>query len=205
MRKTLNSLTQPQRRSKLNAKDIVVNLLKLNGQYLKYQTRLQREVYLLDRYGANFGLSFSYHDYCPYSSQLIDGWMEAENEKRIKIELESDGPHRIRCPTFKLTEEEEKAEEPEKLGQLDADVAKLQLKKMANASNIVLELAADIAYLVKEGYGGQAIGELKTRKPLKTQGTQLEEARKLLLALNATNESVNGVDDKPMALVEAAQ
>ena len=61
---------------------------------------------------------------------------------------------------------------------------------MAKASNIVLELAADIAYLEKdEGYGDQAIGELKTRKPLKTQGDQLKEAQKLLGAIAILNHS----------------
>lgn len=180
----------------MNAKDVVVNLLKLNGQRLKYQTRLQREVYLLDRYGANFGLSFSYDDYSPCSSQLIDGWMEAENEKLIKIESESDGPHRIRCPTFKLTKKGEEVEKPRTLGDLEAGVAEQRLGKMAEASNIVLELAADIAYLKKdEGYGDQAIGELKTLKPLKTRDVQLvDEAQDLLDEL-----------DKPMVPVEAAQ
>ena len=174
----------------MNAKDVVVNLLKLNGQCLKYQTRLQREVYLLDRYGANFGLSFSYHDYSPCSSQLIDGWMEAENEKLIKIEPESDGPHRIRCPTFKLTKKGEKVKVPKILGGLEAGVVKQRLGKMAKVSNIVLELAADIAYLEKdEGYDdSSAISELRTRKPLKIQGDHLREAQELLLGLDKTDK-----------------
>ena len=36
----------------MKAKDVVVNLVKLNGRELNGQTRLQREAYLLDRCGG---------------------------------------------------------------------------------------------------------------------------------------------------------
>ncbi len=45
----------------MKAEDVVVNLIKLNDRELIGRTRLQKEAYLLDRCGAEFGLSFTYY------------------------------------------------------------------------------------------------------------------------------------------------
>ena len=145
----------------VTAEDIVVNLIKLNGPELKDQTRLQREAYLLDRCGAKFGLSFVYHHYGPYSSELVEGWTDAHAEGRIDITEES-GRYGVLYSIFRRKE----LGDPD-LGELAATDARERLQKMDKASDIVLELAAAIVYLREVGYAEQTIKELKMRKPLK--------------------------------------
>ena len=98
----------------MNAKDIVVNLLKLNGRELNGQTRLQREAYLLDRCGAKFELSFTYHYSGPYSFELADGWADAKAEDRIEIE-EKLGRYDVSHLSFKQKHPDD---DPDSLGKM---------------------------------------------------------------------------------------
>ena len=169
---------------RVTAEDIVVNLIKLNGPELKDQTRLQREAYLLDRCGAEFGLSFVYHHYGPYSSELVEGWTDAYAEGRIEITEES-GRYGVLYSIFRRKE----LGDPDNLGELAATDARERLQKMAKASDIVLELAAAIIYLKEVGYAEQTIKELKMRKPLKTTERRIEKAKTLLCALGLAEEA----------------
>lgn len=169
---------------RVTAEDIVVNLIKLNGPELKDQTRLQREAYLLDRCGAEFGLSFVYHHYGPYSSELVEGWTDAYAEGRIEITEES-GRYGVLYSIFRRKE----LGDPDNLGELAATDARERLQKMAKASDIVLELAAAIVYLKEVGYAEQTIKELKMRKPLKATEGRIEKAKALLCALGLAEEA----------------
>ncbi len=170
----------------MNAKDVVVDLVKLSGHELNGQTRLQREAYLLDRCGAEFGISFFYYHHGPYSFELADGWADAQAEDRIEIKQKL-GRYDVSYLSFK-----KKATDayPDNLGELSAADARERLQKMADASDVVLELAATIVFLKENGYGDRPIEELKMRKPLKAAGGRIERARDLLYDLGLKEAAV---------------
>ena len=169
----------------MNGKDVVVNLVKLNGRELNGQTRLQREAYLLDRCGARFELSFTYHYSGPYSFELADGWEDAEAEGRIEIK-EKFGRYDVSYLSFKQKEFDD---DPDRLGELSAIDARERLNKMAEASDTVLEIAAAIVYLSREGYAERPIEELKMRKPLKATDGRIDKARALLRDLGLEEDA----------------
>lgn len=160
----------------MNAEEIAVNLIKLSRGKSVDQTRLQKEAYILDQCGAEFGLPFTYHYYGPYSFELAYGWEDALAEGRIEIE-EKLGRYGVPYSIFKL---KEPCSDPDNLGNLPAADARARLEKMAGVSEIVLELAATIIYLKEEGYGEPPIKELKTRKPLKATDKLIKKATDLL-------------------------
>ena len=163
----------------MKAEDIAVNLIKLSGGQIAGRTWLQKAAYLLDRSGAKTKLRFTYHNYGPYSFELADGWKDARAEGRIEIKEE---PGRFGIPNsiFKLKDADNDTTRLTRLGDLSPDVARAQLNKMANVSNVVLELASTMAYLQEEGYGEQAVKELKIRKPLKATDGLITKANNLL-------------------------
>ncbi len=179
----------------MKAEDVVVNLIKLNGSELVGRTRLQKEAYLLDRCGAAFSLPFTYHHYGPYSFELADGWEDARAEGRIEIEEEL-GRYGVPYSIFKLKESGGDPDSlPDSLGNLPAADARERLQKMADVSDIVLELAATIVYLEK-GYGERTIEELKMRKPLKATDGLIEKAKGLLRDLGLEENAM--LSDSPV-------
>ena len=168
----------------VNPEEVVVNLLKLNGDQLRGQIRLQREAYLLDRCGADFGFSFVYHRYGPYSFELVDGWTGAQANDRITI-AEKPGPLYGVYSIFELNEEKEKKEDKSPLGGLSVSTASKRLEMMDKVSDGVLELAAAIAYLGE-------IEEVKIRKPLEATKKQIEKAQKLLEDLGIEEKMPTG-------------
>ena len=171
----------------MNAEDIVVDLIALNGGRLVGRTRLQKGGYLLHRCGANFGLPFIYYHYGPYSSDLASGCLDALADKRIKIE-ERPGRHRVRYAIFTLGKD---ARPSGRLGALSAAEARRLLKKMEKVSDIVLELAATIVYFVENGDDmKKAVEETKARKSIKASAERLREAYSLIrdLGLDPKNE-----------------
>lgn len=163
------------------ANDVVVNLVELSGGELIGRTRLQKEAYLLHCCGANLrGLSFTYHHYGPYSFELADGWVDAKAAGRIVIR-EEPGQHGVPDLIFKLKGSNGVSKG---LGSLSADVARARLDKIKAVSNVVLELAAAIVFLRKEGHGERTLEELKARKPLKATDGRISKATELLNALN---------------------
>ena len=165
----------------MDAKDVVVNLIGLSGGKLVGRTRLQKEAYLLDCCGADLELSFTYHHYGPYSFDLADGWDDAKAEGCIEIE-EQPGRHGVPYSIFALKKETD--DTTDSFGRLSADAARVHLDKMKAVSDVVLELAATIVFLRKEGHGEGTIEELKARKPLKATAGRIKKAVALLRALN---------------------
>ena len=165
----------------MNADDVAVTMLKLNGGKLVGRTRLQKGVYLLERCGAEFGLSFTYHHYGPYSFELAEGVLDAQAQGQIRIQ-EKQGRYGIPLSIFHLDRYD--VDIASTLGSLSADEAHAKLKTLGQATDIVLELAATILFLRdEEGYGEQTIEELKTRKPLKATTHRIREAFALLRRL----------------------
>lgn len=164
----------------MNAEDIVVQLIALHGGELVGRTRLQKQAYLLHCCGGNFGLSFVYHHYGPYSFDLVDGLTDARAGERIETE-ERPGRYGVPYAIFKLKRDESS----EQLGDLPATRVRPLIQRMENVSDIVLELAATIVFLREEaGYpGDRAIEETKARKPLKATEQRIDRALSLLADL----------------------
>ena len=165
----------------MNPEDIVAGLVALNGGELVGRTRLQKQTYLLDRCGANFGLRFTYHHYGPYSFELAGGCVDAEAEGRVEIE-ERVGRHGVPYAIFTSTRD---GTLPNALGELPAARARSLLGEMRGVSDIVLELAATIVFLRDEwSYYGKgktdAVEETKARKSLKATEGRIGEALDLL-------------------------
>ncbi len=163
----------------MNPEDIVVGLVALHGGELIGRTRLQKEAYLLDRCGAEFGLAFEYYHYGPYSFELAGGLNEAQAEGAVEIE-ERPGRHRVPYAVIKTAEAQ-----PEAIGKLQADRAAELLDRMKYVSDFVLELAATVVFLRDEWdyYGKEKVGpveETKARKPLKATEERMGKALALL-------------------------
>ncbi len=173
----------------MNERYIVSDLVALNGGKLIGRTRLQKQAYLLDRCGADFGLQFTYHHYGPYSFDLAAECNYALAEGQIEIE-EKPGRHGVLYAIFRSAKE---VEQPKHLGKLYADKACSLLQRMDEASDIILELAATIVFLRDEWdyYGKEEIGpveETKARKPLKATGERIDKALDLLRDLDLWKE-----------------
>ena len=161
----------------MNAEDIVVMVISLSGGELVGRTRLQKEVYLLDRCGANLGLSFTYHHYGPYSFDLTDGWIDAEANNLIDVE-ERFGRYDVAYSVFRS---KSAATKDVPLGDLSVDSCVKLLEKMRSASDVTLELAATMVYLRERGtHANDVIPELTTRKPLKATTGRVSKAQALL-------------------------
>ena len=176
----------------MNAEEIVVGLIALNGGTLVGRTRLQKQAYLLDRCGGDFGLLFTYHRYGPYCFELVGGLNDARAEGRIEVE-EQIGRHGVAYAIFRSGDQ---AGIPQRLGGLEADEARSLLNRMRDISDIVLELAATIVFLRDEwDYFGKgktgAVEETRKRKPLKSTDERISEAQDLLQELGLNSVSAN--------------
>ena len=174
---------------KTSPKDVVVSVLRLSNHWLIHRDQLLQVVYLLDRHGADFNFRYTYDNFRPYSSQLQDGWIEAESDGLITFNPESYGPHRIWCNTFRLTEAGNMFVVPKTLGNSDFTNFHNKLRLMSKFSRIVVELAADISYFEKdmELRCCDAIDELCVVKSLKVQNGRLEKAQELLHILKESS------------------
>lgn len=166
----------------MKAEDIAVELVALNGGELVGRTRLQKQAYLLDRCGADFGLEFTYHHYGPYSFDLAAGSHDARAEGQIVIEERLGRHHGVRYAIFKSGSE---AGAPACLGKLSAEKARAVLNATRGVSDVVLELAATIVFLRDEwDYYGKgtvdAVDETRKRKSLKATDERMEKALELL-------------------------
>ena len=181
----------------MDEENIVVGLVALNGGALVGRTRLQKQAYLLDRCGADFGLEFTYYDYGPYSFDLAAGSYDARAEGRIAVD-ERPGRHGVRYAIFKSGSE---AEVPACLGKLPAEKARVVLNATKCVSDVVLELAATIVFLRDEwDYYGKgtvdAVDETRKRKSLKATDERMVKALDLLhnLGLWERTASAGGED-----------
>ena len=174
----------------MNVQDIVVNLVALNDNQLIGRTRLQKQAYLLDRCGADFGLQFIYHRYGPYCLELAGGADDAQAGRRIAIE-EKLGRHGVPYAIFKSDKE---TGYPSGLGKLNNDKARSLLQRMNKVSDIILELAATIVFLRDEwDYFGKGsidpVDETKARKPLKATDERIGKALELLHDLDLRKQA----------------
>ena len=164
----------------MNAADVVVRVIRLNGGEVNGRTRLQKMVFLLDRCGADLGLNFTYHYYGPYSSDLTDGWLDAKAEDRIHVE-EKIGGYGVPYSVFRLKKSRIRRKD---LGNLEPEEAEAATPKMREVSNTVLELAATMVFLQEEVPRERVIGELKALKPNKATDPLIAKAEGLLKALD---------------------
>ena len=168
----------------MNGEDIVVSLVAFNDSKLVGRTRLQKQAYLLDRCGANFGLQFTYHHYGPYSFELAAGCADAEADGLISVD-EAIGGYGVHYATFRSKADGKK---PDRLGKLPAATVSDKLGKIRGVSDIVLELAATIVFLRDEwNYYGKGrvdpVEETKARKSLKATKERIDTALDLIRAL----------------------
>ena len=173
----------------MKAEEIVVAMVALHGNKLVGRTRMQKEVYLLERCGARLGLRYTYHYYGPYSFDLAGGWDIAEGEGRIELD-ERFSDQGVPYTIFRLKEEDVRVKS---IGQLSVGVARSFVEKMTKVSDIVLEVAATILFLRDQWsyYGKGEVGpveETKRRKPIKASRARLELAIALLRDLGLDKE-----------------
>ena len=176
----------------MNAEEIVVGLIALNGGTLVGRTRLQKQAYLLDRCGGKFGLLFTYHRYGPYCFELVGGLNDARAVGRIEVK-ERIGRHGVAYAVFRSGDQ---VSIPRRMGNLEADEARILVNKMRDISDIVLELAATIVFLRDDwDYFGKEntcpVEETRKRKPLKSTGDRISEAQNLLHELGLNSAPAN--------------
>lgn len=155
--------------------DVAVAIVGLNGGELVGRTRMQKTAFLLERAGMRAGLGFVYHHYGPFSSDLVRGWEEAEVDERLVLR-ERIGPRGVPLTVFSTPERA-----PDRLGDLPAERVRQLLALMKRKSDVVLELAATIAFLARAG--ADPIEEVRIRKPHKATPERLRDAQALLATL----------------------
>ena len=142
--------------------EALINLIRLNGQKIDCE-RLQREAFLLSRCGADFQLTFVYSNGGPYSPEFATAWENARVGAHIAVKEEKT---RHGTPYLVASRKDDDTETGAVPG-LSAEEARSRLRKMAEVSDLVLELAAAYVFLKdEEHFGDNAIDELKVRKPL---------------------------------------
>jgi uncharacterized protein YwgA len=155
---------------------IVTDVVALNGGQLAGRTRLQKTIYLLDQLGMNSGAAFIYHHYGPFSSDVVSAWefSEVMHDFRTTKRPGNYG-------SYTLFESNETAHD--QIGGLDQDEVRSVLSKLRGVSDIVLELAATIVFLKRNGYERSAEQEVAIRKPLKATPERLTRAQTLIAEL----------------------
>ena len=161
----------------MKPEDIVVNLVRLNGRHIDCD-RLQWEAYLLSRCGAKLKVRFIYRHGGPYSHELALGWENARYDGRIVVK-EMKTRHGTPYWVYRSNDEDR---EPGSVEGLGRDLARRRLKRMGEASDLVLELASAFVFLQREGkYKDRATKELEARKPRTTRNRELvKRAHRLL-------------------------
>jgi uncharacterized protein len=158
---------------------LVVGAVVLSGGELVGRIRMQKVIYLLDQLGMGSGASFEYHHYGPYSESVSDAVTDAKfwghlNEI-VNFRVTDGAPY----STFKSS-----SEAPEKLGNLEADDARVHLDTFAGYSSTVLELAATVHWLAFCEKVPNWREEIEVRKAGKTGNGRLEQAILLLKDIN---------------------
>ncbi len=155
--------------------DLMVGTVALSGGALVGRIRMQKVAYLLEQLGMGAGIPFEYHHFGPYSEGVSDAVTDAKfwgNIKEVVNFRQSDGaPY----STFKTT-----VAAPDKLGQLDANVARGYLEKFSGRTSTVLELAATVHWLTSVEKVTDWRSEISVRKSGKTGNGNLDKALVLL-------------------------
>lgn len=160
----------------MNLERIVAEVVALNdARQLAGRTRLQKTIYLLDQLGLESGAEFIYHHYGPFSSDVVSAWEMSELIYDFKTEDRSGNYGRYTVFRSQVPPSTQ-------VGALPAEDVRRYLQRLAAASDIVLELAATVVFLEREGYG-DPYDEVTIRKPLKATSQRLASARQLISEL----------------------
>lgn len=159
---------------------VLAELIALNGGELVGKTRLQKTCYLLEAAGQGCGLPFDYHHYGPYSAELAFAAEDAEALGLLRSEQHA-GRYGVPYTVFKSL-----TAAPAAAGKDGARQTRQQLllREMSQCSAIVLELAATLVFLWRNGYAENGWDELKRRKANKVTEERLAQVKTLLESLD---------------------
>jgi uncharacterized protein len=158
----------------------VAHLIEASGGSVNGRIRIQKMVYLFQQLGLDAGFEFTYHHYGPYSEALTVSAQRAALIDKSIVEKEVPSDFGGYYSKFSLTH----PSTPEKVGGIPFADAERLAARMKEVSSVVIELAATIHWLKhKEAIAGWQ-NELQRRKPAKASKDNIEEAEKLLRALN---------------------
>ena len=160
-----------------NFVEAVAAIIRLNGGEIVGKTRLQKTFYLLEVSGLGFGMSFDYHKYGPFCSDLI---FAADDAVALGYLTTGEyvGHHQVPYKTFGATDTA-----PDLSGDNNAEARRHALASMKNYSALQLELAATAVYLRKNGHPEDNWEVVKYRKPLKAREDQVSKAKELIAEL----------------------
>lgn len=160
--------------TKLHTK--VADLVHLAGGELTGRVRLQKIVYLLDQLGLESGADYIYYHYGPYSEDLWDAVSDAKFFEGLREETSSGS----RTTTYSVFRLASAREQPESMGSLSLETAKMHLRKLKTVNSTVLELASTVHWLAFVERVPDWRSEIQVRKAGKTDNGRLEKAIKLL-------------------------
>lgn len=163
----------------MNIEKLVTDVVSLNKDgKLVGKTRLQKTFFLLDQLGMNSGAEFSYHYYGPYSADVAS----AAEMATLLFDFEAaEKVSAVRSVSY--TSYSSSQDKPTKLGALSSSKAQAALNAMAEVSDTVLELAATMVFLKKNGFPKKFVDEVRARKPLKATDDRLKQAQELIKTL----------------------
>ncbi len=153
--------------------EAVAGLVKLNGGKLVGKIRLQKSVYLLKSCGIDLGFDFDYHHYGPYSEELSLASKDAEALGMIEVEWRSSYGNEYAIFTA-----------PAEVEALASPKAQDVLQILGRYEATVLELAATVDFLRRNGFGDRAWQETIRRKAAKVNESRVENSKKLLRELS---------------------
>ncbi len=161
-------------------------LIALNGGELIGYHRLQNTMYILDACRVGYGFEFLYHYYGPFSDDLHAGLESAAALDYIDAdEHTTDSGHRYKVYTLtqRFSPHLAESETPD-VREKRAEILKILDGK--EHDSIVVELAATVMFLQKNGYetDEKAWAETKLRKSAKATPERVEIAKQLLRELS---------------------
>lgn len=163
----------------MNIEKLVTDIVSLNkDQRLVGKTRLQKTFYLLDQLGMNSGADFTYHYYGPYSADV------ASAAEMATLFYNFDATERVSgARSVPYTSYSSRETAPARLGGLSSSTAQSALNAMVQVSDTVLELAATMVFLKRNGFSDSYVEEVRARKPLKATGDRMRLAQNLVKSL----------------------
>jgi len=160
--------------------ELVASLIALSGGLIVGKTRLQKTVFLLEKFGLESGFHFEYHNYGPYSADLAEACEIATAEGVIKAETKP-GFYQVPYTVYSA-----QLAAPAAVGNIASDRAKTLLAIMKGFTAVDLELAATMVFLEDEGVeASQVDAQVAVLKPLKAKRDNLDKAHALLGQLKA--------------------
>ena len=157
--------------------DYVGALVRLSDGRIVGKTRLQKIAYLLEAKELGFGLSFDYHNFGPFSSDLAFAVDDAESLGYVVTE-ERFGFHSVPYTIFSSADVAPEFEDGN-----DLEARRAALKTINDYSALLLELTATAVYLKRNGYPKAVWKEVKKRKQIKATAGRIDAAQKLIRSL----------------------